>query len=1373
MSQPKQASDPMDDKTDYFKVEIQGKETTTTPAPTGGGGGTPSIRTALSAPEYTATTPPPDKVDQQRFLGSTIVSFSCSGGFGESPSQLNVTLVNDEGDSFITPTVGQPAWFCFGDKQKYASDGGFRKAISDLYRYSDDEHKQFYETDTDPVTGDVVKSRHFAFGGLVQSWNYNEDPNSGQLYTVTLTDPREILSNVSLLLNNHAGTTYSNNNLINIYGFLEHVSDDHRANFMIQSNLQKSYTFPPKEFNDVGAAYTQGRIITGIGLSLRSELGMPLFRIVQAMNALMGSHETPVLQGDEYSQYGGFIKFRGKTYVVDLSEVPIPDPNYKINYDTISILDLCMELCEASNHEMLVSLLPLEETHMAIDTRGSKADKITNWYSNWRGVVQADGVIKVSTVDRSVAGGTGASAYIADTPFWIENKDIGTEMQSAVTDRFITGAKEVMMYYFTAQHDLWPAQGPWKLEHSLKNQILPYYGTLGTGMVTIPRGYGPWSQIILDASGVTAFGVGQYYVTTEMELRAADVSFDQWLNFLNQYNRKYWEYVVNGDIRDGGAEGNEKGDGSGGIGEGSGSGGQIEITVPRCCWPPHPKDLNNWAGDNERYAVTKQICSPPYGWPLYWKRASGLGAFSGGAVGNPNTGLEKSGKGDAANNDEKNTGNDAFNAQSGGANTAVDGAQAKRGLKNLQIVYNFLKSVADECLGKKFLVKIPQMHNNGWSVGNPYGFAPRNAEGAVDLTLAQGGWNKGTKDTMLYPANFGGTPKPTSIRKKGALDIGYNSEKGSFVFSYYPEPQGGMDPRNLNLVPPALSGFFSQEGRTGTYVKFPAGDFDVEGLDKNSFCYFGGSLHVLADLDSNYYIAPPLTKVSPQVAGNGAGPIEIIEAGYQTITDPTTGERKQVEKVKPYIIPPPQFQPSSEDENPTLPTVYDIDNMDVDDGAGKVDVFVPGSAGQLITIDLLRAKANWSPDFYNEGFHVYVLITVPRISIGDEEAQARAMNFNVNPALIQHYLRWDATIGMPGMNGVIANYPTEGQLLGSQPVSDPKNISAIEKAVDGLTFSINNRIQVASPASIYPLNVAVPMLSTQRSYGPYYNSAIDSGELEYIHDESLSPWTYGSYAGMDAVAQTLLNGTAGSDLDTERASFTMVGWPEGITLGGLLRGGPAITSINTNFSTQGIKTNVTLDSYTPSFGKMARQRTEHIKKLSRNQQKFQDHVNALIRKNVISGRDNFSKFKAGAEFHALESARVSTSNYGSTPLARGEKNPSNSINIDVRVESAMVNGVHQNVNFPVGYRDFSPYPYKQYASSIQSAKDTAEMGGMLLANKYSYLRQYWHSISTTIEEMFHPASTTWHNIFPAMGQPTDLILYHDGHDDDHEISYYD
>ncbi len=1377
----KEETDPMDNKENSFVVEIQqsGVTTTTTPAPF------EPVENKFglvepSAPKYVATTAPPDNIEQQRFLGSTIVKFSCSGGFGESPAQLNVTLVKDPktSDTFNTPTVGTPAYFTFGDVQKDHTDGGFEKAISDLYRYSKSEHREFYET------GDN-KSRHFAFGGLVQSWNYNEDPSSGQLYTVTLTDPREILSNVSLLLNNHAGTTYSNNNLINVYGFLEHISEDQRANMMKVANLQNSYTvgninFPHQNDPKLGEsqnAYIQGRPVTGVGMSLRSEAGIPAFRVVQAMNSLMGNHEFPVTTGadNEYAQYGGFVKFRGKYYVVDVSDVPIPDPYYKLNFDTISILDLCMEFCEACNHEMLVSLLPLDETHMAFDGRGSKSDR--DWYSNWSA---ADGLIKVSTIDRTKSGGSGARGYLDETPFWIENQDIGTEMQSAVTDRFITGAKEVNMHYFTSEHDYWPSHGGWKLEYSLKNQIIPYYGTLGTGMATIPRGAGPWSQIILDSSSVTAFGVGLYYVTTEMELRAADISFDQWLNFLNQYNSKYWEYVVDGDIRDGGADGNQEGDGEGGIAPDDGA---IEVTVPRCCWPPHPTDLNKWAGDTDRFAPTKQICSPPYGWPLYWKRASGLGAFSGGAIGNPNTGLEKAGKGDTANNDQKNTGKDsetppireeAFDAQSGGANTAVDGAQAKRGLKNLQIVYNFLKAVADECLGKKFLVKIPQLHNNGWSASDPFGFPPRDDAGAVDLNLANGAWNRGTKETMLYPANFGGTPKVDNWRVKGALDVGYNAEKESFVFNYYPEPQGGVDPRGVTLAPPALSSFFASDNRTQTYVNFPQGDFDVEGLDKNSFLYANGSLHVSAELDSNYLIAPPLTKVNNVVAGNGAGPMEVIEAGKQFLIDPETGERKAIEKIKPYVIPPPQFEPQTpeEDEEGSLPTIYDIDNMNIDDLDNDVNITMGGVSGKFLTIDLVRAGANFAPDFYNDGYHVYVLVTVPRISIGDEEAQSKALNFNVNPALIQHYLRWDATIGMPGMTNVIADYPVNDELLGSNGLN-PLSVSAIEKAVDGLTFSINNRIQVASPASIYPMNVAIPFMSTQRSYGPYYNSAVDSGQLEYIHDESLNPWTYGSYSNMDAVAASMLAGTAGADLDSERASFTMVGWPEGITLGGLLQEGPAITSINTDFSAHGIKTNVTLDSYTASFGKMARQRTEQIKKLSRNQQKFQDHVNAMIRKNIISGRDNFSKFKAGAEFHALEAARTSVSRYGSTPITRGERTPSNSINIDVRVESAMVNGVHTNVNFPTNEKDYSPYPFKQYASSIQSKKDTAEMGSLMLANKYSYFRQYWHSISTTIDEMFHPASTTWHNIFPVMGQPTDLILYNDVYDDDHEISYYD
>ena len=67
---------------------------------------------------------------------------------------------------------------------------------------------------------------HFAFGGILQSYTQNESNTGGLRHTVTVTDPREILANCILILNNYAGTTFSNSNLINIYGFLEHNAID-------------------------------------------------------------------------------------------------------------------------------------------------------------------------------------------------------------------------------------------------------------------------------------------------------------------------------------------------------------------------------------------------------------------------------------------------------------------------------------------------------------------------------------------------------------------------------------------------------------------------------------------------------------------------------------------------------------------------------------------------------------------------------------------------------------------------------------------------------------------------------------------------------------------------------------------------------------------------------------------------------------------------------------------------------------------------------------------------------------------------------------------------------------------------------------------
>ena len=81
----------------------------------------------------------------------------------------------------------------------------------------------------DPTT-DWRGFAHFTFGGILQSYTETRSSNGNPLYEVKLTDPREILANTQLILNNYQGTTFNNKNLYNIYGFLEYDPSDYLLN---------------------------------------------------------------------------------------------------------------------------------------------------------------------------------------------------------------------------------------------------------------------------------------------------------------------------------------------------------------------------------------------------------------------------------------------------------------------------------------------------------------------------------------------------------------------------------------------------------------------------------------------------------------------------------------------------------------------------------------------------------------------------------------------------------------------------------------------------------------------------------------------------------------------------------------------------------------------------------------------------------------------------------------------------------------------------------------------------------------------------------------------------------------------------------------
>jgi len=678
---------------------------------------------------------------------------------------------------------------------------------------------------------------------------------------------------------------------------------------------------------------------------------------------------------DEYvnAGFGGTIDFRGYKYVVDFSGIPLDriPKMYFMDFDQIDMLSLAQELCDIISHDLFVSLLPIID-HPAY-----------SWLYNYnKHQLENDtalniiaGVIRVDAIDRSVQPQYGAiKSYIdslSDLGIEVQNQDVGFELSNVTTDKFVVGAQETNMHYFTNNKDRNNTQLrrkndglendfelmeeiQWDLETSLKQQILPFYGFLGKNAVTIPRGFGAYQQIMLDTSALYANGVGNYYVTTEMELRIALKSYGDWAKFLADYSELYIEDVSNdkafykafsSDSPDNTdleklkvLVEKQKTDNPGrtyffnrmldnltGL-----ESKEYAVTVPRCVF----NSDKDYMGEDGHPASP---CSPPYGYPLYYKRAEKIGIAQAGSVSfvaahtelvsnletlenklqekllNDGSNLNvkelldeayeqirKSSKGFkgrslSSQNDALNAFNDIatfskeYQALTGQITKIKDiletNSKLIKGIKPLALdgvdnskkVHEFLKKVAEENLGKKFLVKIPKACNlnydenitystvdnqppHGFDIERgPFGFKPKpiNSDSGFGETLGfkttlsslmlgnlkpvfTGGFVTGQMELFSHYLDADADGKYSY----GALKGNYNPISEKWEFNYQPNNDGGffdfaLHDRNLSftesfslddarlplstqqmLAPRDLTNLVETNGRIKCYVRY-------------------------------------------------------------------------------------------------------------------------------------------------------------------------------------------------------------------------------------------------------------------------------------------------------------------------------------------------------------------------------------------------------------------------------------------------------------------------------------------------------------------------------------------------------------------------
>lgn len=217
-------------------------------------------------------------IEQVRFLGASITGWNSVIGWNGQSTTVTASLVEDlvGGDAFLPPLVGSPV----------------------LFEYEG-----------------------FKFGGILQNITAHGSGGGNPLYEVTMTDPRQLLGGVKVILDGYIGSVLGVPNIVNIYGYYE-------------SN--------------------------GFGTSGSNGGGMTWAKIRDALNDTVAVGTT--------SGYGGPIQYMGHKYGLDLSNLPELPAYYRIS-GTPSLMEIIQNVCDASGCDYFVELIGNNITFFVIDRK--------------------------------------------------------------------------------------------------------------------------------------------------------------------------------------------------------------------------------------------------------------------------------------------------------------------------------------------------------------------------------------------------------------------------------------------------------------------------------------------------------------------------------------------------------------------------------------------------------------------------------------------------------------------------------------------------------------------------------------------------------------------------------------------------------------------------------------------------------------------------------------------------------------------------------------------------------------------------------------------------------------------------------------------
>jgi len=206
----------------------------------------------------------------------------------------------------------------------------------------------------------------------------------------------------------------------------------------------------------------------------------------------------------------------------------------------------------------------------------------------------------------------------------------------------------------------------------------------------------------------------------------------------------------------------------------------------------------------------------------------------------------------------------------------------------------------------------------------------------------------------------------------------------------------------------------------------------------------------------------------------------------------------------------------------------------------------------------------------------------------------------------------------------------------------------------------------------------------------------------------------------------------------------------------------AVTSINVDVSSGGIKTTYQMDLYTASFGKLQKQKGDEISKISRERKKLISERNALIRKGLgkNQNRRNFL-----AEINMMRAGVMPSLDMMGLGMANSMSNFAVSIN---RQQVKNWSSLGQAVGTAGAELNLNEY---SVGGSVQNAEAAGQIAGNFISTT-NLAEKMQSTAIASVPEIFSAASNGPHPILPGTiqrGDASNSILWDGGNAPDQYV----